>query len=304
MIIAHLRRARTLASTFVGLLAVAGCSKASGTGVQQQGQAAPPPAQVGIVTVSPATIAEPYELGAQVQPYRRVEVRSRVEGIIVERPFTEGSGRLERAGALQARPDQIRRGVSKRGRAARQREAHGRATRAAHSEARRRAAGRRQRALGARVGASRGRRGEEGSRRLRDSRRDQRAGRSRAAGARRARDRSGRPAHDDRRARSGLRDVPSVVAAVGDVGTRSARRRADSSRQQPRGARGAARRLAAAAHRPTRLRRAVARLGERHAGVPREVRERRSPTASRAVRARAPRGLHAHPARSPFRSAR
>jgi membrane fusion protein (multidrug efflux system) len=91
VIIEHPRRARALASTFVGLLAVAGCSKASGTGVQQQGQAAPPPAQVGIVTVSPATIAEPYELGAQVQPYRRVEVRSRVEGIIVERPFTEGA---------------------------------------------------------------------------------------------------------------------------------------------------------------------------------------------------------------------
>jgi membrane fusion protein (multidrug efflux system) len=91
VIIVHPRRARALASTFVGLLVVAGCSKASGTGVQQQGQAAPPPAQVGIVTVSPATIAEPYELGAQVQPYRRVEVRARVEGIIVERPFTEGA---------------------------------------------------------------------------------------------------------------------------------------------------------------------------------------------------------------------
>jgi membrane fusion protein (multidrug efflux system) len=91
VIIAHPRRARALASTFLGLVAVSGCSKASGTGVQQQGQAGPPPAQVGIVTVSPATIAEPYELGAQVQPYRRVEVRARVEGIIVERPFTEGA---------------------------------------------------------------------------------------------------------------------------------------------------------------------------------------------------------------------
>ncbi|HEV8448258.1 MAG TPA: efflux RND transporter periplasmic adaptor subunit [Gemmatimonadaceae bacterium] len=94
MIIAYHRRARVLASTFFGLLAASGCSKASGTGVQQQGQSGgggPPPPQVGIVTVSPTTIAEPYELGAQVQPYRRVEVRARVEGIIVERPFTEGS---------------------------------------------------------------------------------------------------------------------------------------------------------------------------------------------------------------------
>jgi membrane fusion protein (multidrug efflux system) len=80
-----------LASPFFALLIVSGCNKASGTGVQQQGQAAPPPTQVGIVTVTPTTIAEPYELGAQVQPYRRVEVRARVEGIIVERPFAEGS---------------------------------------------------------------------------------------------------------------------------------------------------------------------------------------------------------------------
>jgi membrane fusion protein (multidrug efflux system) len=91
VIIAHHRRARALVTTFIALVAVSGCNKASGTGVQQQGQAAPPPSQVGIVTVTPTTIAEPYELGAQVQPYRRVEVRARVEGIIVERPFTEGS---------------------------------------------------------------------------------------------------------------------------------------------------------------------------------------------------------------------
>jgi membrane fusion protein (multidrug efflux system) len=89
--VAKNRRARTLASTFIALVAAGSCSKAAGTGVQQQGQAAPPPPQVGVVIVSPATIAEPYELGAQVQPYRRVEVRARVEGIIVERPFTEGA---------------------------------------------------------------------------------------------------------------------------------------------------------------------------------------------------------------------
>lgn len=51
----------------------------------------PPPAQVGIVTVSPASIPEAYEFVGQVQPYRRVEVRSRVDGIVTDRPFTEGS---------------------------------------------------------------------------------------------------------------------------------------------------------------------------------------------------------------------
>jgi len=43
------------------------------------------------VTVAPATIPEPYEFVGQVSPFRRVEVRSRVEGIITERPFTEGA---------------------------------------------------------------------------------------------------------------------------------------------------------------------------------------------------------------------
>ena len=52
---------------------------------------APPPAQVGIVTVAPTSIPEAYEFVGQVQPYRRVEVRSRVEGIVTDRPFTEGS---------------------------------------------------------------------------------------------------------------------------------------------------------------------------------------------------------------------
>src|SRR5262249_27546615 len=63
VISASVWRAHTLASMFVGVVLLSGCTKAAGPGVQQQGQAAPPPPQVGIVTVSPATIAEPYELG-------------------------------------------------------------------------------------------------------------------------------------------------------------------------------------------------------------------------------------------------
>jgi membrane fusion protein (multidrug efflux system) len=51
----------------------------------------PPPTQVGIVTVAPTSIPEGYEFVGQVSPYRRVEVRSRVEGIVTDRPFTEGS---------------------------------------------------------------------------------------------------------------------------------------------------------------------------------------------------------------------
>lgn len=76
----------------LGVLITGGCSRTEGHPVQQQGAGqGPPPTKVGVVAVIPATISEPFELGAQVQPYRRVEVRSRVEGIVVERPFNEGS---------------------------------------------------------------------------------------------------------------------------------------------------------------------------------------------------------------------
>ena len=51
----------------------------------------PPPADVAIVTVAPRTIAETHEIVGQVEPSRRVDVRARVDGIIVERPFTEGA---------------------------------------------------------------------------------------------------------------------------------------------------------------------------------------------------------------------
>jgi membrane fusion protein (multidrug efflux system) len=50
-----------------------------------------PPPEVGIVTVTPASISEVFEVEGQVEPFRRVEVRSRVDGIVEERPFVEGS---------------------------------------------------------------------------------------------------------------------------------------------------------------------------------------------------------------------
>ena len=79
----------TRAITFgpFALAAVAAC----GGGKPAQQAFVPPPAQVGIVTVAPSSIAEPYEFVGQVEPYRRVEVRSRVEGIVTDRPFVEGS---------------------------------------------------------------------------------------------------------------------------------------------------------------------------------------------------------------------
>jgi membrane fusion protein, multidrug efflux system len=66
----------------------------------------PPPAQVGIVTVAPASIPEAFEFVGQVAPFRRVEVRSRVEGIVTERPFTEGT--FVQKGQILYKLDQVK----------------------------------------------------------------------------------------------------------------------------------------------------------------------------------------------------
>ncbi|MDB4914578.1 MAG: Efflux transporter periplasmic adaptor subunit [Gemmatimonadetes bacterium] len=75
---------RALASAAL-LFSVAACERA------QPKAFAPPPADVGIVNVVQTTIPESYEFVGQVEPFRRVEVRSRVEGIVTDRAFTEGS---------------------------------------------------------------------------------------------------------------------------------------------------------------------------------------------------------------------
>lgn len=64
----------------------AGCRRGGGAGFRGF-----PPAEVAIVTVRPEPIPLTYDFPGQVQPYRRVEVRSRVDGVILERPFTEGT---------------------------------------------------------------------------------------------------------------------------------------------------------------------------------------------------------------------
>ena len=49
-----------------------------------------PPAEVAVVTVEPTALPVSYEFSAAVIPYRRIEVRPRVEGLITQRAFTEG----------------------------------------------------------------------------------------------------------------------------------------------------------------------------------------------------------------------
>jgi len=89
---------RRLVLCLTPLFAIASCGKSNQSSQAKAGGAGPgargggPPApQVGIVTVSAASVPESYEFVGQVEPFRRVEVRSRVDGIVIDRPFTEGS---------------------------------------------------------------------------------------------------------------------------------------------------------------------------------------------------------------------
>jgi RND family efflux transporter, MFP subunit len=84
-------------------------SRRSSSARLQEGPAAagaPPPPEVGIVTVAPEAGAVTYDFSGGVQPYRRVEVRARVEGVILARSFTEGQ--VVRAGQLLYRIDPVR----------------------------------------------------------------------------------------------------------------------------------------------------------------------------------------------------
>jgi len=64
-----------------------------------------PPTEVTVVTVTPAPVADPVELTGAVQAYRTVQVRSQVSGVIVARPFREGSE--VKAGTVLFRVDPV-----------------------------------------------------------------------------------------------------------------------------------------------------------------------------------------------------
>ncbi len=55
------------------------------------GPAAPPPPAVGVLTVAPQHVPAVFEFTAEAQPSHQVEVRSLVQGTILERYFVEGS---------------------------------------------------------------------------------------------------------------------------------------------------------------------------------------------------------------------
>jgi membrane fusion protein (multidrug efflux system) len=105
-----LGRRRRLAAVVIGILFLASCKKAAANGGF-------PPPQVGVVTVQPATVAESFEFPGQVLPYRRVEVRARVDGIITARKFEEGS--IVQPGQLLYQIDKTRYDAAYRGALAR-----------------------------------------------------------------------------------------------------------------------------------------------------------------------------------------
>jgi len=93
------------------LVAVGACKQGAGA------PAAPPPAEVSVVTVEPRTLPLTYEFVGEVQPMRRVEVRAHGEGIIQSRPFTEGA--FVKPGEVLYRLERVRSDAAYRSAAAR-----------------------------------------------------------------------------------------------------------------------------------------------------------------------------------------
>ena len=122
-----LKLASIRAALFLALALLAGCKPAAAP-------PAPPPPAVTVVSVEPREVAVTYEYVGQTAGYREVEVRSRVNGIVLRRNFKEGTpvkrgqslftvdpapfqvavARAEAdLGVAQARADQARRDVAR-----------------------------------------------------------------------------------------------------------------------------------------------------------------------------------------------
>jgi membrane fusion protein, multidrug efflux system len=67
---------------------------------------APPPPEVAVVQIEPRRVPTSFDFTGEVQPYRRVEVRARVDGVIEARPFTEGT--TVKPGQVLYRLDRVR----------------------------------------------------------------------------------------------------------------------------------------------------------------------------------------------------
>jgi membrane fusion protein (multidrug efflux system) len=83
--------------------ALGGCSKAESPAAGPGGAGGPPPAEVGVVTVTPGDVGLITELPGRLEASRIAEVRARAAGILQERVFREGSD--VKAGQLLFRID-------------------------------------------------------------------------------------------------------------------------------------------------------------------------------------------------------
>ncbi|MFC7092317.1 efflux RND transporter periplasmic adaptor subunit [Jeongeupia naejangsanensis] len=59
-------------------------------GCEQKETPKPPPPQVGIITIKKQTVPYTYEAVGQTAGYREIDVRARIEGILLKRVYTEG----------------------------------------------------------------------------------------------------------------------------------------------------------------------------------------------------------------------
>ena len=80
--------ARAAVASAVALLAACGQKAAEGPG---PGAAAPPPAEVGVITVAPRAVGLATELPGRLEASRVAQVRARAAGILQKRLFKEGS---------------------------------------------------------------------------------------------------------------------------------------------------------------------------------------------------------------------
>lgn len=75
-----------LSTLIVGATLLSGCGKDAA-----KGGGAPPPAEVGVLTVQPQRVALTIELSGRTAPCQVAEVRPQISGIILKRFFTEGA---------------------------------------------------------------------------------------------------------------------------------------------------------------------------------------------------------------------
>ncbi len=92
-------RGRTIFAAATSLIVAGACNKG---GPPQ----APPPPEVAVVDVEPQRVPTSFDISGEVYPYRRVEVRAREDGVIEERPFTEGA--TVKPGQVLYRLDRVR----------------------------------------------------------------------------------------------------------------------------------------------------------------------------------------------------